>query len=94
MTNINFLSLKMQVASQNTGNYFSTGSTFININQTKQERRYQKIEQLNSRLCSLHGFYFASSCALAGWCSPWTCLRSQARVSGSIPVSLLAAGAC
>lgn len=36
MTNINFSSLKMQVASQNTGNYFSTGGGFININQNKR----------------------------------------------------------
>lgn len=66
MTNINFLSLKMQAASQNTGKYFSIGGGFININQNKQERRYQKIKQLNSRLCMLHGLYFASSCAVAG----------------------------
>lgn len=66
MTNINFLSLKMQVASQNTDNYFTTGGAFININQNKLERRYQKIEQLNLKLCWLHGLYFASSCAVAG----------------------------
>lgn len=49
----------MQVASQNTGNYFSTGGGFININQNKQERTYQKnravkLEVLQSCMgCSL-----------------------------------------
>lgn len=51
MTNTNFLSLKMQVASQNTGNYFSTGGAFININQNKlniPENTAAKLEALQA----------------------------------------------
>lgn len=90
MTNVSFLSSKTQIASQDSGNYFSTGSVFRSINQNKKERKYVTLENKAVKLQASHVacVYFASFCTLACKCSPWSCRRSQTRVAESISVSL------